>query len=243
MPGSEPANYLRISQLRTVPAPVPTVCRLPIVVGGAVRQTSLSSLLSAVTGGTVTSVSQGVNIKLAPNPITTTGTISFYLPGLIIPYAGSTAPTGWVFCNGESKPITGVYADLWNVVQYRYGGSGSSFNLPDLRGRIPASNYAAGAAGTSGGEENVFLTTTQIGMKSHTHIGSTGFCLNVASNGECCDAGDHKVKLCGAKNWKAAGTRQTMSVSDSLPVNPPQSPSSGHNNMPPGLILNYLIKL
>lgn len=243
MPGSEPANYLRISQLSTVSSPVPTVCRLPVSVGGAVRQTSLGSLLNSVTGGTVTSVSQGVNIKLTPNPITSTGEASFHLPGLIIPYAGSSAPVGWVFCNGDSKPITGVYADLWNVIQYRYGGSGSSFNLPDLRGRVGASRYGGGNAGTFGGEENVFLASTQIGMKPHTHVGNTDFCLNVLYNGECCDAGDWKVGLIGAKSWGNGENYQTWSVSGSLPANSPQAPASSHNNMPPGLVLNYIIKL
>lgn len=244
MPGGEPANYLRISQLATVPAPVPTVCRVPVSVGGAVRQTSLGSLLNSVTGGTVTSVSAGVNIKLTPNPITSFGTASFYLPGLIVPYAGSSAPVGWVFCNGDSKPITGAYADLWNVIQYRYGGGGGSFNLPDLRGRIGVNGYAGGAAGTSGGEENVFLASTQIGMRPHTHVGSTDFCYNIAAQGECCDGGDWTVKVIGAKRWPGdRRTTQTMTVTDSLPRNSAESASSSHNNMPPGLVLNYIIKL
>jgi microcystin-dependent protein len=243
MPGSEPANYLRISQLATVPAPVPTVCRLPVVVGGAVRQTSLTSLLSAVTGGTVTSISEGVNIKLTPNPITTTGTASFHLPGLIIPYAGSSAPAGWVFCNGESKPITGAYADLWAVIQYRFGGSGTSFNLPDLRGRIPANAYSAGVAGTSGGEENVFLSSTQVGIKQHTHTGNKDFKLDVVYNGPCCDGGDWTVDLFGAAQWGLGGNYQTWNANGSLTLNPVVTAAKSHNNMPPGLVLNYIIKL
>lgn len=243
MPGSEPANSLKISQLSLASTPIPLTSKFPVSIGGGLRVVTLNSLLNSVTGGTVTSVSAGVNIKLNPNPITSTGSISFNLPGLVIPYAGNKSPDDWVFCDGSSYPTNGVYTDLFAVVGYRFGGSGNSFQVPDLRGRMPASGYENGQVGTSGGSENVFLTSTQIAMRQHTHTGSTDFCLDVQYNGECCDAGDHRVRLIGAKSWGASGTQQTWSVSDSLPVNSPQSPSSSHNNMPPGLIVNFIIKL
>jgi microcystin-dependent protein len=44
------------------------------------------------------------------------------------------APSGWELCEGQSLD-TAVYPDLFAVIGYTYGGSGSTFNLPDLRGR------------------------------------------------------------------------------------------------------------
>lgn len=59
------------------------------------------------------------------------GDISF--PGIISPYGGATAPTGWLLCDGTSY-TTSTYSALYSVVGYNYGGSGSSFNVPNLTG-------------------------------------------------------------------------------------------------------------
>lgn len=53
--------------------------------------------------------------------------------GLIYVFAGSTAPTGFLKCNGASLS-TSTYANLFGAIGYAYGGSGSNFNVPDLRG-------------------------------------------------------------------------------------------------------------
>lgn len=57
-------------------------------------------------------------------------------PGLIFPYGGATAPVGYLFCRGQSLGTT-QYAALFQAIQYSYGGSGASFNIPDLQGRVP----------------------------------------------------------------------------------------------------------
>lgn len=51
--------------------------------------------------------------------------------GSIQAYGGTTAPTGWLICNGQAVSRT-EYADLFNVIGTNYGGSGSTFNLPNL---------------------------------------------------------------------------------------------------------------
>lgn len=57
-------------------------------------------------------------------------------PGLIFPYAGGTAPTGYLFCQGQSLNTT-QYSALFAAIGYAYGGSGANFNVPDLQGRAP----------------------------------------------------------------------------------------------------------
>lgn len=56
--------------------------------------------------------------------------------GIISPYAGSAAPTGWLVCDG-SAVSRATYADLFAITSTTYGaGDGSTtFNLPDLRSR------------------------------------------------------------------------------------------------------------
>jgi microcystin-dependent protein len=54
--------------------------------------------------------------------------------GMVIPFAGQIPELKWLICEGQSLD-TAVYPDLFAVIGYTYGGSGSTFNLPDLRGR------------------------------------------------------------------------------------------------------------
>lgn len=55
-------------------------------------------------------------------------------PGTLRLWAGSTAttlPEGWLFCTGTSLS-TSTYSDLFSVIGYHYGGSTSTFYIPNL---------------------------------------------------------------------------------------------------------------
>lgn len=61
---------------------------------------------------------------------------------LVSPYAGATAPSGWLMCDGAAVSRT-TYANLFNVLNatglpYGPGDGATTFNLPDLRGRVVA---------------------------------------------------------------------------------------------------------
>lgn len=114
--------------------------------------------------------------------IDTTPTEAF-LAGMMMPYAGTAAPSGWLLCDGTAVSRT-TYSALFAVTGTAYGvGNGSTtFNLPDLRGRVPAGKAATGTFATlggSGGAETVTLTAAQSGIPDHSHsvwvsIGSAG---------------------------------------------------------------------
>jgi len=74
----------------------------------------------------------------APNHAANKAYIDSFMPvGIIMPFGGTAAPAGdWLLCDGSAKS-TSTYAKLFNVVGYRYGGTGGNFNLPDMRGRFP----------------------------------------------------------------------------------------------------------
>ena len=55
--------------------------------------------------------------------------------GAVIYQAANTAPTGFIKANGASLSTT-TYANLFAAIGYTFGGSGSSFNVPDLRGEF-----------------------------------------------------------------------------------------------------------
>lgn len=62
-----------------------------------------------------------------------------FLSGMVMPYAGAAAPSGWLLCDGSAISRT-TYAALFAVVGTSFGsGDGSTtFNLPDMRGRVIA---------------------------------------------------------------------------------------------------------
>ena len=114
--------------------------------------------------------------------------------GALMPYAGASAPTGYLLCDGSSVSSS-TYLALHAVISNTYGGSAYtgagalSFNLPDLRGRLPmgagtgTGQNASGTGAPSGtaqtartrgqwlGEETHLLTTSE--MPSHSHTANT----------------------------------------------------------------------
>lgn len=58
-------------------------------------------------------------------------------PGAIMPYGGTTAPPGWVFCDGTTYDGTlPEFTPLFNAIGLNFGGSGNMFKVPDLRGQF-----------------------------------------------------------------------------------------------------------
>lgn len=55
--------------------------------------------------------------------------------GTILPYGGSTAPAGYLLCNGQAYPRTGQYAALFAVIGVQFGYTdGTNFRVPETRG-------------------------------------------------------------------------------------------------------------
>jgi microcystin-dependent protein len=98
----------------------------------------------------------------------------FSMPaGVISQFAGSTAPAGYLLCEGQSLDTT-EFSGLFSVIGYTYGGSGSSFFVPNLQNRIPVgrgTDTEFDALGETGGSKTNTLTTAN--MAAHTHSGTT----------------------------------------------------------------------
>ncbi|MFB9982271.1 phage tail protein [Mesorhizobium kowhaii] len=99
--------------------------------------------------------------------------------GEIRMFGGNFAPNGWAFCDGSSISIS-ENETLFNLIGTTYGGDGQeTFNLPDLRGRVPihagqgpliTQNYVLGEVA---GVESVTLTANQMGAHNHVLIASS----------------------------------------------------------------------
>jgi len=70
-----------------------------------------------------------------------TGSLGIFPAGIILPWGADLAPTGALLCDGAGY-ATGDEPRLFDVIKYRYGGSGASFNVPDMRGRVPVGKGA-----------------------------------------------------------------------------------------------------
>lgn len=89
--------------------------------------------------------------------------------GSILAYLGSDVPDGYLLCDGSAVSRTD-YSELFSVIGSVYGnGDGSTtFNLPNLSGRVPIGASGSHVLGSTGGESSHVLTVQE--LASHSHI-------------------------------------------------------------------------
>jgi microcystin-dependent protein len=138
-----------------------------------------------------------------------TGATPLGLPtGSITAFAGSSAPTSWLLCYGQTI-VRATYPDLFAVIGTTYntgGEAGTDFRLPDLRGRTVAGvdNMGgtdagrldiANSSGTVVGSQYVTLTSAQSGVPAHSHPNSATFTGTSASHNHTQDAHNHDRRV------------------------------------------------
>jgi microcystin-dependent protein len=157
--------------------------------------------------------------------------------GAILPYAGGSAPSGHLLCYGQAISRS-TYSDLFSAIGTTYGvGDGSStFNIPDLRGRVVAGQDDMGGSsanrltdqsggvngdvlGDTGGAETHTLTVSE--LAAHTH--STYELWNQHAGNPQSPPPYEVQDTSGGTTGSAGG-------------------DSAHNNVQPTIILNYIIK-
>lgn len=140
------------------------------------------------------------------------------------------APRGWAFCQGQILPIAQNQA-LFSILGTTYGGDGKvNFALPDLRGRAPIHFNSAYPLGTKTGEENHTLIATE--MPQHNH----GVLASSAAAGQALPTGNQW----GSLNNGYSNTANTIFAPSALSNT---GGGTGHNNMQPYLVLNFIIAL
>lgn len=154
--------------------------------------------------------------------------------GQIKIFAGSFAPRGYVFCNGQLLSIAD-YEVLFVLLGTTYGGDGqTTFGVPDMRGRFPLHFNGTYVQGQEAGAETVQLTAGQLPSHSHTPVGvssSTGGVASPSGNLWAANGNTGAPQFAAAApNVDMAATAVSMAGS-SLP----------HENMPPFLVVSYII--
>jgi microcystin-dependent protein len=187
----------------------------------------------------VTDVEEGSEQVYMSELVNTTPT------GIINPYAGSSGyvPNGWLLCDGSAVSRT-TYAKLFYTIGSTYGNGDASttFNIPDLRGRIPVGLTGAGTyfntLGGVGGVTDVTLTTAQ--LASHTHVYNDAYFAENAGGGGTVFGTSAGTDTDNSFYYRTAAGGYSTSPSD-LNTSATGAGQS-HTNVQPYVTVNYIIK-
>ena len=153
--------------------------------------------------------------------------------GSLMMFGGSSAPTGWLICDGNAISRS-TYSDLFAIIGEVFGvGDGSTtFNLPDLRGRSPlgvgsGDGLTARALGDKGGEEDHQDTESEMPFHDHQETARDDIDVFVfTGTGSAVDA-----------------ISSTGSAASATPLATRETGGDGaHNTMHPFLAVNFIIK-
>lgn len=155
--------------------------------------------------------------------------------GVIVPFAGKVAPSGWALCHGGTIPKSD-YPELFALVGYTYGGEGAVFGVPDMRTRVPVGydvrNEPFNVLGAKGGVKEVTLTGMQ--MPSHSHAQYVTAKVNGGSSGGV------------RRDYDADASKEGLRSYKSFPQGIRTGSNGGgkpHTNLQPYITLEYIIKL
>ena len=195
----------------------------------------------------IVDVGSGITKKIQASAL-----INAFIPtGSIQLYGAALAPTNWLLCDGTAVSRS-TYSALFAVLGTTYGvGDGSTtFNVPDLRGRVAVGKSSDSeflSMGLTGGAKTVTLTTAQI--PSHTHTGTTStdgnhrhqIVINNHSEGTGGNAFGFEDMNPGIIGPVSGNSEYAGSHNHTFTTAAAGSGGS-HNNLQPYITLTYIIK-
>lgn len=187
-----------------------------------------------VAGQVITVEYDGTNFQMQSPPVTS---ISATPTGSMMMYGGSTAPTNWLICNGSPFSRT-TYSSLFAVISTTYGAGDASttFNVPDMRGRIPVGV----GTGTGGGASGTGLPSGGTALTTYARGSWQGEETHVLSTAEM-PAHVHSIGI--SQGPASPGGSGTLLVTGGS-INTGSTGGDGaHNNLQPLMGLNYIIHI
>lgn len=239
----------------------PAVWRSALGAAASSHNHSASNITSGVlatarggvpTGGTTGQVlAKTSNSNNAVGWVTPSGGGSEVPTGTVSMFAGSTAPTGYLLCQGQAVSRT-TYSALFSVIGTTYGsGNGSTtFNLPNLQGRFPLGKSSSHALASTGGAETVTLSTNEIPSHTHGNKSLTGTFRAYGDTGSVGLSGDGTVAVSGIVSTNGTldwGPSYEQRTGYGVKIDASHEHTSigggaAHDNMPPYQTVNYIIK-
>ncbi len=184
----------------------------------------------------------GTSYNVSPNPgDTTAGGLPI---GAVTMWATSTAPSGWLLCDGSAVSRT-LYAALFSVIGTTWGlGNGSTtFNVPNTAGRVVRGVNGTYTQASTGGLDTQTATGSQVissaNLPPHRHTQVKGGSINIISSGGTAVQGaSDNVGSDGQTQANAtyAEDGTTLVANTALPL------SVSGSVVNPYLAMNYIIK-
>ena len=138
--------------------------------------------------------------------------------GAMNAYAGSSAPSGWLLCNGAAVSRS-TYSALFSVVSTAYGaGDGSTtFNVPDLRGRVPFGLNSANSD-VDDLSDNDGIVTLANRRPRHAHSASTSVAAHDLNHGHGASVSDpgHAHAIGARPNSTSGATYNAATTASNL---------------------------
>ena len=175
-------------------------------------------------------------------------------PGVMLPYGGNSAPSGWLLCDGKQYRIAD-YPQLYESIGYNFGGKSTLpvgyFKVPDLRGRVPMGldNMGGDSAdvvvaesadqiGSADGLERTEIQVTNLPEHKHNMRGDSldqYYAIRDISG----TPSDGDAIIYDAPTGTAGG--QALSNSGGILLTAEQTSGNPLNIMSPHLVVNYII--
>lgn len=179
--------------------------------------------------------------NVSPNP--NDGVNGIVPVGSLMMWSTATAPSQWLLCDGTAVSRS-LFAPLFNVIGTTYGvGDGSTtFNVPDMRGRLPRGVNGTYALASTGGADTITLAANQLPNHSHS-ITDNGHSHNFSQGGQ--QAAPGTTWRAGDPNTGAVPTSTNttgITINNSLTVSGVQQTQVATNIVNPYLAINYIIK-
>ena len=153
--------------------------------------------------------------------------------GEIRMFAGTFAPAGWAFCDGQLLPIS-ENETLFNLIGTTYGGDGeSTFALPNLQGRLPIHQGNGFILAETGGAEQVTLTIQQVPVHAHPLLAT------MAPGAEASPAGSVLAEGGSSNVFRPGPAAAALSAQAVAPA----GGSQPHTNFQPYLCVNFILSL
>ncbi len=163
--------------------------------------------------------------------------------GEIRMFAGTYAPRGWAFCDGQLMNIN-QYTTLFSIMGTTYGGDGrTTFGLPDLRGRAPihagtGPGLSARHPGQKLGAETVRLQSSHMPRHTHRAYGTSHAPDNPSPKYGMLAASDsdQSMKIYNRSLATPDAPMHTRAISRA-------GGGQAHDNMQPSMCIHFIIAL
>lgn len=187
---------------------------------------------------TSTEVADGLRADAAVTPASLRDSGGGDPPGVISMWSTAVAPNGFLLCQGQAVSRT-TYARLYAVIGTTYGaGNGSTtFNVPNLQGRVPVGQDSTqtefDVLGETGGAKTHTLSQAEMPSHAHTHSGHSW---------AWGPSGNVHIKIDAQGGSGSANQLHTWQNQPGWETVNATGGGGAHNNIQPYLVLNYIIK-